>query len=428
MLKEIFYIEPFVYSNLIGNKLLLYNTFTYTSLEFTFNDIVALNMIEKLFLNGINRSIENNNYSFSNFEFDQFIQECKKMFMGDLIQCSKTPFVLNFKSKVNYDNRKTGLKGNWESLNLRTSLQEINLIINNPKTLCENELLLEFGFKQILFPCYALKTCDNISIFKLKKFLGDFDISKLAHVSIIGDIFVLNKYELFLNYFQNIKIKICLYYKDVSDNYFFLIEKYGLENTEVLIWVDQNFDFKRIECLYKTSLLSKIPIKFVFVVSKENDIRYIEDKLSNIITNYNLVPFYDKTNLLFFEKNVFNIKSDILNQKLEDRELLSRMYINQLYYGKLFILPDGFIYSNPNLNNIGKIDNDNLLDVLKNVNFNEKEAWLMTRNNVMPCKDCIYQLLCGSISNYEYFMGKMNLCHYNTYSNEWYPFGLMHLH
>lgn len=39
------------------------------------------------------------------------------------------------------------------------------------------------------------------------------------------------------------------------------------------------------------------------------------------------------------------------------------------------------------------------------------KAWFLTRDEVSPCKDCLFRYLCPSPSNYELVIGKPNLCH-----------------
>jgi len=419
MPKHFFYIESYVYSILLDKKLLLYNTFSYSSLVFEFTSTKILDIIREIFLIGSGRIIEINDLLNSNPEFVDFVGKCKYLLMGDLIQCDIAPFVLDFKPKINSDNRKLDINGNWESLNIRNSLQELNFVINNPKTLCENDSLLENGIKQILFPCCVLRNNENVLMSNIEKYLKGIDISRFTQISVIGDIFQLNDYESFIYFFKNNNIKISLYYKDLSENYFSKISNLDIENIGILIWVDQIVDFNQIEQLINFGIQAKIPTSFMFVISDENELQYVENKLSNMTINFSVVPFYKKTNLAFFEEYVYNDKSVILNQELKDRNLVSRMYINQLYYGKLFIFPNGDIHSNPNLNKLGNLNSGFLIDVLKQVNLDAQEGWLMTRNKVSPCDDCVYQFLCGPVSNYEYSIGKMNLCWYNPYLNKW---------
>ncbi len=419
MRKFYFYIEPYVYSNLLANKLLLYNTFSYSSLVFEFSDINSFEIIKRIFLKENNRCIEINDILISNFEFVSFINKCKSLFMGDLIQCFVDPFVIDFKPKINSDNKKYSVDGKWESLKLRNTLHELTIIINNPSTLCDNNLLLETGLKQILFPCFDNnKNDENISFPRLENYLSDFDISRLINISIIGDIFLLNDYSSFIDFFKKSRITISLYYKDISENYFAKIVNLS-QNIEILIWVDQSIDFNKIEKLNESGIHHKIKVYFRFIISNENEVQLLENTLTNMMINYNLIPFFIKTNLSFFEEFIYNAKPEILNQELLDRDLLSRMYINQLFYGNLFIFPNGDIQSNLNLNRIGNINTDHLIDGLKRVNFDVDEAWHMTRNNVSPCDACVFQFMCGPISNYEFTLGKMNLCSYNPYMNKW---------
>ena len=75
-------------------------------------------------------------------------------------------------------------------------------------------------------------------------------------------------------------------------------------------------------------------------------------------------------------------------------------------------MSDGNIYSNLNEKAIGNIKNMDLSKAIyKEISVGK--GWWKTRANVVPCKNCLYKFICPPISNYEYAIGRYNLCKIN---------------
>ncbi|MDP2423898.1 MAG: hypothetical protein Q8M23_06085 [Bacteroidales bacterium] len=365
------------------------------------------------------RTIKVEDFDLLNSELSSFINECRNLFFGDLIECLERPLILQPLPKVNRDFRNAGLKVSWEILNIKNSLKELYIFVNNPKTQCVNEPLLNFGYKQILFPFYYSNKIDNDVIDSIPGFLANMDLAKLEKIVILGDVFTLQGFSNFIDFFKYNKIQLHFFYRDFDFKYFSKIEALKIKMLTLVFWVNNDVDHEVINYLVNHCTNFKINVQFKTIVTSEQDVSIVNENLGEYLKHYELVPFYDTTNGTFFEENVYNTKSDLLEQKLSERELFSRMFINQLNYGRLYILPNGDIYSNLNLISIGNIGNNDLIEVLKKLTLNDEEAWLKTRNMVAPCKDCIYHFVCGPITSYEYFMDKMNLCAYNPYMNRW---------
>jgi len=95
--------------------------------------------------------------------------------------------------------------------------------------------------------------------------------------------------------------------------------------------------------------------------------------------------------------------------------LFTNQTINSHYFGKLIVSSNGDIYSNPNLPKIGIIK-DSIYDIVfKSLRY--KSSWMLLRQNVFPCNQCVYRLFCPPISNYEYNIGQNNLCTIKTFVN-----------
>ena len=85
------------------------------------------------------------------------------------------------------------------------------------------------------------------------------------------------------------------------------------------------------------------------------------------------------------------------------------MKINKNNFGKLVVFSDGEVHANVNKKSLGNINDIDFHDLI----FSElsgDESWKSVRMNAPTCKDCMYNCLCPPISNYEYTIGKNNLC------------------
>lgn len=153
--------------------------------------------------------------------------------------------------------------------------------------------------------------------------------------------------------------------------------------------------------------LSKI--HWIFIVYSEEEynllIKIIDEFNLNI---YEIVPIYNQKNLTFFEDNIYLTKNDLSNIELSKKEIFANMTLNTFFFGKLYIMPDGSVYSNMNFPRIGTLDSTIYNILFKE--FNEGRSWLRIRD-MKPCCDCVYQWLCPSPSDYELVIGKPNLCH-----------------
>ncbi len=122
-----------------------------------------------------------------------------------------------------------------------------------------------------------------------------------------------------------------------------------------------------------------------------------------------IFPYYDGNNSDFFKENVFLSRDEILALKPSQKQIYSRSLINEHLYGKIFILTDGEVFSNLNAGPIGNIHNQNMEDLVRHEIYHGQN-WEMTRMKVSPCRECLYRLFCPPVGNYELFMKKFNFC------------------
>jgi pseudo-rSAM protein len=214
-------------------------------------------------------------------------------------------------------------------------------------------------------------------------------------------IHILQKYNLFANFH--------IHYQNVTKNarLLNLLSKYKFA---VKLFV--NFPIN-VESLKNSKQLlddHNIAVNYNFIVESEKDCNFAEHLITDLeIVNFVLNPFYNKKNLSFFRENVFLSKNDILDAKPSVSDIYARQTVNSNYYGKLTIKNNGDVHSNINEKKTGNIIKATLHEFAYK-EIKSGNSWRKTRNNVKPCNKCVYRFLCPPVSNYEYAIGKFNLC------------------
>ncbi|GHV34163.1 hypothetical protein FACS1894178_1130 [Bacteroidia bacterium] len=164
-----------------------------------------------------------------------------------------------------------------------------------------------------------------------------------------------------------------------------------------------------IDILTKIMPFSDEKTTFGFTITSEENYRATEKLIEQLkIKNYNISAYYTGENEVFFKENIYPNESDILNGKLSQRVIFAHQKLNTNFFGALYIFPNGDVKANPNTAVLGNLDDFSILQLA------EKElltntAWRKIRDE-KPCCDCLYQYLCPSPSNYEFEIGKANLC------------------
>lgn len=121
------------------------------------------------------------------------------------------------------------------------------------------------------------------------------------------------------------------------------------------------------------------------------------------------LPYFNGKNEEFFRENVFLTGNDIVNLKPDQKQVYSRMLINEHLYGKIFIKTGGEVFANPNHKTVGTIYGKNISEIVRQ-EVEHPESWELTRSKVKPCSNCLYRLFCPPIGNYELFMKRFNFC------------------
>ena len=192
-----------------------------------------------------------------------------------------------------------------------------------------------------------------------------------------------------------------------------LLKGYNTESiTLILNDITEEDNIKRAITLLKSH---NFAFGITFTIKSYKDMETAENIIDKYdIKKYKFKPEYSKDNHVFFEENVFITEKDILTSPVHMREIYSHQLLNTFDFGKITIFPNGDIYANTYFPSIGNINRESLPEIL-NREMDEGNSWLRIRDKE-PCKNCLYQWICPSPSDYEIEIGRQNLCHINQES------------
>ncbi len=414
-----FYLEPYVHSDFIENQILLHNTINSKTSTFLFKSTKGIDFIKKLLEDDINRITLLDEDEIIDIEIKEFIELCREYFHGDLIESHYRPLILPFAAKLNFDINNVQNDRTWQSLNLRLSLKEVFIYFGDSYTNIANTKLKSHGSKQINSPYFNLTyNIEDIND-SIYSFFEHESTPNLKRVQLYGNSISEKEIINWCDFFKNCHVYYNIYLVDFKIDYIDSHFLAHINNLKFVIWVDFKSDRDVLLDFIKkiTNENSKFVIKIV-IFDQMDYLALQEDFIADELA-VEIVPFVEVISLNDLFERIKSNQSDIENQNLGHREIASRFHINHYDYGKLFILPNGDLHTNLNIDNIGNIFNNKLAEVIRNAHLPEKGTWLLTRAKVEPCNNCLYRYLCQPLSNYEFFLKIMNICNYDPKSKQW---------
>ena len=252
-----------------------------------------------------------------------------------------------------------------------------------------------------------------MDIDKLSTFLEPVITSRtLSRINLLGDDI--------LNYqYLNNLLDLFLPIEDEVVICYYLRIQNIIEHKEKINLLSQFNNFKFIFCVnddsymkYIDNVLEYLPknkIEFNCLVESVDDVN-IYNYFENNNFKYNLVPFYNGENKMFFEDNVYIDINDLNTLSPNQNDVFKNIKMNTNNFGKLIIINNGDVFANLNHEKLGNIASNKVTEIISNEYKNGK-SWFLSRNNAVPCKDCIYNILCPPITNYELVINQNNLCH-----------------
>ncbi|MDD4604218.1 MAG: TIGR04150 pseudo-rSAM protein [Bacteroidales bacterium] len=394
-------IEPYVHGVVKTNRALLYNTLNKKYLIIHDQpDITTL--ISKLLDTNNGRVIKLSSSLLQKTTIKKFIESFRKKYMGDLYSSewsSGKPFIFAPNPIIKES-----------TFQLQDFLHEVTIHLDsgpNPKMKPWKNAYYQFPFPQI--DDTKKKEMD----FKLlESLIVQLSPLPIATIHLVGnEVF---NYSFWIPLMEMIKnkqfrLKIHSPLSHLEDENLI----YSGKHTQVslLITLPINMiDLRKIEALAQNQV-DQSEIEFNFVVQTPEEVATVSEIMKTFkLKNSFFKPYFNGSNLDFFESMVFMNPTDILSSRPGQKQILSRYLLNENDFGRLTVLPDGELFANVNDPRIGILTDTNLADLVKK-EWKEGSSWRRIRINQSPCNHCIYQFLCPPVSNYELYLKKFNFCH-----------------
>lgn len=395
------YLEPFVHGVVKNNHVLLYNTVNKKHLIFNDNNEIA-EIVEHLIdpSNGYVYAITNNQQQSPLIR--KFIDQLRKKYMGDLYQpewSASRPFNLTPEPIVKKGEQK-----------LKHKLHEITFHLN---TRADNNLkIFKDAAKQFTFPIYSAGPSMELPIEVIQSVANQITTLPFATINFTGsNIFTSATLEKLSAIFKgtSFRLKFHIPLFQLGKDQKILLKKFDWLSIYITFPIDPE-KYEILRDLLQNKEASK-RIECYFIIQDGTDVDMAIGLTSDLsITHTFFKPFFNGANMQFFKDNVFIYAEDLQASQPSQKQIFSRISMNENDFGKLIILPDGSVFANMNDEPLGNVTVDSI-ETLIQQELSSGKSWLRRRTVVEPCKNCIFHFLCPPISNYEIFLNRFNFCH-----------------
>lgn len=391
---NIFYLESFVFIFHDDTNVLLYNSITYDSVEFSTTQPL-LQFILKLDDPSNMRRIKISKEIMEDQSVYYFIEKVRELFWGDLIDkelLTEMPVIIppicNFQKDKEVD-----------AHNAFSYLNEVRIVTDiSPSS---NVYLYKKIFNQTQL-LVSDELISELSIEILNKILSA--LPSKCHLTFLGtDIMSYFSLHNVFSLIPNLpRTTICVDYLKFAWNTNFQIFDFKI----VITFPIQKEILKNI--IRSSNKLSST-FTYIFLVLSEDEYEKVDAIANELhIFSYELIPIYND-NIHFFEKFVFNTPESLLESCISKDDIFQHQIFNSYDFGKIIILPNGNIKGNPYLPTWGNIMSADLRELTSN-EIKYGKSWLRLREQGI-CNTYRYKWICPSPSNYEFEIGKQNLCH-----------------
>ncbi len=410
-----FYVETYVHISIKKESLLLYNTYTGKTLEYSGESHgKVLSLVRRL------QSRENlwvvrlTEKDLQDSVIADFVRTIRDCFMGDLLDTSYSkgrPIQTVPIVTIRKNARLLKIQGNRSvGENMMEYLSELSIHINSE---CRRDCgICSAAYRQ--FQCCTTEKSGNreLELLKIQVLLKQLAPGSLSKINILGgDILTYGKLEELietLNIYPVNKTFI-VQYENLSDKTN-ILRTLVPQSTILKIPVTFPIDKEKLLGALETVKTTGIDAAFTFILQEEAECEEAEALITSLqIPNYDFKPFFNGKNLDFFQRNVYFEKEEILDSKPSLREIYQNSEVNSLSFGRLTIFSNGHIHANVNAPRLGILGADSIYDVLYKELYHGR-SWRRIRKNVAPCKGCNFNSLCPPLSNYVYAVGRNDLC------------------
>lgn len=408
-----FILDNYVHVSVKRNGVMFYNSLTGKILEYNGSEAV-LKLVKRLHSPKNLLVTRITGKELLNPEISQLVSDLRGYFMGDLIDASLTkikPLQMMPYAKVHKDVeviRKTPARSVGE--HMMKYLVEISLYINSA---CSQDCAICGSAYKQFFCCTRTKYGkEELNIQSLKDLFRQVQGAPLVRLNILGgDIFKFSKLGELLAILKTFSLKKVFY-----THYLNLLQQ---EDKFALFPADSSsfsilVTFPVEENQWKASMelirAQDIKAEFLFIVGSEKDVTRAEELITSFgLDVYSFHPFFNGNNLDFFERNIFLDKEDLQEAKPTDKDIHARQLVNPFHFGRLTVLSNGHIHANINTSRLGTLEKNSMHEAVYKEMYRGKN-WRRIRKRTAPCKSCIFSALCPPLSNYEYVIGRNNLC------------------
>jgi len=404
---QLLYLEPYSFSVITGNNVLIYNSLNGIILEYK-NSPSITRIVRKAEDPATGFLAEINTHSTS-AEVSSFLLDMKESFSGDVISSDikQKPLVIRPKPIIkNHPPAK-----DFPSFAADDYLRNIYFFLNQDNNeLCHN---YKDAAAQFFCPVYNSQGYLEMpagTVFNSCSFLTgvsgirlDFSGSDLTRYSQTDDL---------LKQLRKLSLAVTFHIPLPCYNENMVWKLLTVGNSRLAFYITFPHGPSALTDLMKNAEFKK-KLKRIDtnVVIQSLDEYQLMAELLPVNTQQKVffLPYFNGKNAEFFTENVFLSKNEILNLKPTQMQIYSRMLINEHLFGKLFIKTNGEACTNINQSSIGNINQDTISNLVRNELYNGT-IWHLTRMKVKPCRECLYQIFCPPLGNYELFMGRFNFC------------------
>ncbi len=409
-----FYLDTYVHISLQKEKALFYNSLTGKALEYQ-SEPKILRLVKKMLAVKNFRMILLKEKDLEDPVTGKVVFDLRGEYMADLIDCSLSegkPVQMVPIVKIQNDIEKLKKSpGRSIGEDMMQYISEISFYVNNA---CGQSCkMCGHSYKQ--FPCCTVGKNEKseMEVPLIKKVFRETAGSSLVKINITGgDIFKYSSFEELVRVLRNTQIEknYFSHYKNIlnAGEHLKLLDP---EYERMRIFVTSPLDRAKLETAIEVVKQTNLKYLCTFIIQDESEFNEAEDVVSKLnVDDYEFQPFYNGENLSFFKENIFIDKDEILGTKPSMKDIYQNMKVNNLDFGRIVIFGNGNIHANVNAPMLGILGRDSIYDaVYKEMNFGK--SWRRIRKNVSPCKQCTFQAICPPLSNYNYAIGKNDLCH-----------------
>ena len=255
---------------------------------------------------------------------------------------------------------------------------------------------------------YPVSYNGHLDFYALQRFLQGADHSYLKTLHVVGDVFSYPYKAELMDMLYSMAAKKHFYLTEACAVKFIEeIKAMDLKNYELHICYEGNDQSHQI---HQELIEDKIPFQWVYLLESETQAEELEQLEKLYGEDYiEVKPVFTGENFSFFENHIYLTEEEVMQPDCDKQDVFAHQVMNTIFWGRLSILPDGNVYSNLNLPPLGNLE-DRLYDLIVD-EMKSHRAWRRTRDEISPCKECLFRYLCPSPSNYEFVIGKNNLCH-----------------